>query len=287
MLKLKDIWILTKQAAISWNEDNATVLAAALAYYTLFSLAPVILITIALAGSLFGEEAVKGQIVDQIQNLVGASSANAVENMIERASNPRTGLLTTIFSIIILLFASTNAFLNLKHSLNLIWSTQSPVKNWVFRIILDRLLSFSLIIFLGFFLILSLIFDAGIVGFRNFLSFFVSNQLLLYLLQLANFIVSLSLTTLMFLLIFKYLPDTKISWKDVWLGSVMCSFLFTLFKLLIAFYLGKSKIGTLFGGASSFIIILIWVYYSAQLLLFGAEFTKNYATSYGSRKKQE
>jgi membrane protein len=281
LMNLKTVWRLLKETFSEWSQDKAERLAAALAYYTVFSLAPLLVIVIAIAGSVFGEEAARGQIVAQIQGLVGSQGAQFIQTAIQNASKPKAGTIASIISVVVLLFGASWVFGGLQDALNTIWEVQPKPGRGVIAIIRSRFLSFTMVLVIGFLLLVSLVISAALTAVINF----VGNALpgLHSGWQLVNFILSFVVIMLLFALIYKVLPDVKITWKDVWIGAAMTSLLFTIGKLLLGLYLGNGSFGSSYGAAGSLVIILAWVYYSAQILFFGAEFTKVYARRYGSQ----
>jgi membrane protein len=282
---LKNLLSLIRKSFSSWRDNNAIILAAALSYYALFSLAPILLIIILIAGTILGEQTVKSEIISEVQNIFGEKSAETVSKMIEKNRQPDKGYVATVISIIVLFFASTNLFKNLKKILNIIWDVSSTSRHWIFRQIFDRLLSFLMVLIFGFFFLVTFIIDTGLIGFGEFVRPILPQFAFTYLLETANFLFSVLFMSIIFAIIFKMLPETNVAWKDVFLGAVLTAILFSIGKMLIGFYLGRSRIDTIFGGASSLIVILIWVYYSAQLMFFGAEVTRNYAFQFGSHKE--
>ena len=276
---------LLKETVREWLEDGANRLAAALAYYTTFSLAPLLILLIAIAGLVGGREAAQNQTMAQVQDLLGADGREFVESMIESASRPETGLAATFIGAVTLLFGALGVFGELQNSLNTIWEVKpKPAKNLldgIRRFVIKRLLSFTMVLGIGFLLLASLVISAAIAA----LGEYISNRWLMadFWLQLLNFAISFVVITLLFAMLFKFLPEIKIAWKDVWLGAMVTSALFSLGKFFIGLYLGRSQVGNTFGAAGSLAILLIWVYYSAQILFFGAEFTQVYSSRYGSR----
>ena len=268
-----------------WREDNATRLAAALAYYTTFSLAPLLVLVIAIAGLVGGREAAQSQTMAQVEDLLGADGREFVQGMIESASHTRTGQIATFIGAVTLLFGALGVFGELQNSLNTIWEVKpKPAKNWldgIKRFVIKRLLSFTMVLGIGFLLLASLILSAALSAMGEY----IGNRWPLadFWLGLINFLISFIVITLLFAMIFKFLPEIKIAWKDVWLGAAVTSSLFSLGKFLIGLYLGRSEVGNTFGGAGSLAILLIWIYYSAQILFLGAEFTQVYANRYGSK----
>jgi len=280
-VRIKTIISLLRETFTEWNEDKASRLAAALAYYTVFSLAPVLIIAIAIAGAVFGEEAARGEIVTQIQGLVGRDGAKFIETAIEGANKPRAGTIASLISIAVLLFGASGLFAQLQDSLNTIWEVQPKPGRGLIGILRDRFLSFTMVLGVGFLLLVSLVLSAGLSALVNFLGSLL--PAIGALLQLANFVLSFAVTTLLFGLIYKVLPDVKIAWSDVWSGAIVTSLLFSIGRFALGLYLGNSSFGSTYGAAGSVVIILVWVYYAAQILFFGAEFTQVYARRYGSR----
>lgn len=289
MTMLKRAAKLLQETFRQWGEDNATRLAAALAYYTIFSIGPLLIIVIAIAGLLGGREAAQTQAMGQVQALLGVQGRQFIQSMIESASHKSTGLTATIIGFITLSFGALGAFNELQSSLDTIWGVKlRPIKKFTERIkrfAVNRLLSFSLVLAIGFLLLASLVVSAILSAFGAYLSEIWSIPGTW--LKVLNFVISFGITTFLFAMIFKLLPDVKIAWKDVWLGAAVTSVLFNLGKFLIGFYLGHSNVNNMFGAAGSLAILLIWIYYSAQILFFGAEFTKVYIEQYGSKVKLE
>ena len=273
---------LLKQTWREWREDNASRLAAALAYYTTFSLAPLLVVVIAIAGLLGGRDAAQNQAMGQVEGLLGAQGRIFVQEMIQNASKPATGIMATILGTATLLFGALGVFGELQGSLNTIWEVKpEPAKNFVDgvkRFLMGRILSFTLVLGIGFLLLASLVVSAALAALGNYIGGL--NLFSEAILNLLNFVISFVVITVLFMMIFKLLPQVQIAWKDVWLGAAVTSLLFNLGKLLIGFYLGQSSVGNTFGAAGSLAILLIWIYYSAQILFLGAEFTQVYAKQY-------
>ena len=276
---------LVREAFSEWKEDNASRLAAALAYYTTFSITPLLVLVIAIAGLMGGQEAVHNQVMAQIGDLMGNEGKAFVEDMLISASQPRKGLLASSLGIVALLFGALGVFAELQNSLNTIWEVKpKPVKELkqsIWRFIRQRILSFSLVLTIGFVLLASLAVNAALSAFGNML--LNTAEFPVWLSQVFNLLVSFVVITLLFALMFKFLPDAEIAWRDVWLGAAVTSLLFNLGKFAIGFYLGRSSVSSTFGAAGSLVVILIWVYYSAQIFFFGAEVTQVYANELGSR----
>ena len=273
-------WDVLKQTGAEWIDDRVPRLGAALAYYTVFSIVPLLVIIIAIVGLVFGEEAAQGQIFDQIAAMVGDKSASALQEMIQRADEPSTGVISTVIAVATLLFGATGVFSELQDSLNTIWGVQPKEGRGVWGILQDRFLSFMAILGTGFLLLVSLVLNAALSAFGKWFGGWLPAPE--FVLQALDFIISLSVITGLFAMMFKLLPDAKIAWRDVAVGAALTALLFTVGKFGIGLYLGKSDVGTAYGAAGSLVVVLVWVYYSTQILLFGAEFTQVYANTYGS-----
>jgi membrane protein len=274
---MKGVFGMLKQAARDWSEDDAPQLGAALAYYTIFSIAPLLLIAITIAGLFFGEEAVRGQIVDQIDHVVGRSGAETVQEMLKSARKPETGSIAGIVGFVTLLIGASGVFNQLRNALNKVWEVPTPKTKGILGLIKQRFASFMMILVIGFLLLVSLILSAGLSAMGG--AFGAAGPVL----QLVNFVVSFAVVTLLFAAIFKILPDTDIEWRDVWFGAGLTSVLFVIGKYAIGLYLGKSSVASAHGAAGSLVVLLVWVYYAAQILFFGAEVTQVYASNHGSR----
>jgi len=280
-MKPKETFSLLKATAFEWLDDQAPTLGAALAYYTVFSLAPLLIISIALAGLVFGAEAAQGQIFDQLRGLLGDASGKAMQEIVQSASaEPKAGVVATVIGFVTLLFGASGAFGQLQASLNIIWGVQPKPGRGILGIIRDRSLSFGFILVVGFLLLVSLLLTAGIA--------FVGKQFgamvpgMEALIQILNSILSLAVITLLFGMMFKILPDANIAWRDVWIGAFITALLFTLGKFALGFYLGRSGVASSYGAAGSLIVLLLWVYYSSQIVFFGAEFTHVDANRFGA-----
>ncbi len=279
-MKLKDIFPLLKETFQEWQEDKSSRLAAALAYYTVFSLAPLLVIAIAIAGAIFGEEAARGEIVGQIQGLVGNQGAEVIEAAINNANKPDTSSIASLISVVVLFFGASGVFAQLQDALNTIWEVQAKPGRGVKYFIKKRLLSFSAVFGIGFLLLVSLLVSAVLSALSHYLSNILPGGDFIW--QIFNFIISFAVITSLFAVIYKYLPDVKIKWGDVWTGAIITSLLFTIGKFALGLYLGRGSFGSTYGAAGSLIVLLAWVYYSAQILFFGAEFTQVYARRFGS-----
>jgi membrane protein len=270
----------------SWNEfstDKAPRLAAALAYYTAFSIAPVIVVVVAVAGLVWNREAVQGQLDNQIRGLVGTDAATAIQEMVASANRPDAGIVATIIGVATLVLGAAGVFGQLQDALNTVWGVQPTSASGIrgiFYMLRSRFISFTMVLGIGFLLLVSLVIST-ILGALN--GWIVSRlPLSETLLQLINFGISFVVITLLFAVIYKVLPDAKIRWKDVWVGAAVTSLLFSIGKFLIGLYLGSSSIASSYGAAGSFVVLLVWIYYSAFIFLLGAEFTQVYARKFGS-----
>lgn len=269
-------WHLIKAAVSSWVDDFAPSMGAALSYYTVFSLAPMLLIVIGVAGLVFGADAARGEIVGQLRGMMGEQGAVAVEELLKSASDPGKGILATIIGFVTLLVGATAVFAELQSSLDRIWRTPAPTnENGIWGIIRTRFLSFGLILGLGFLMIVSLVLSAALAAMGTWFGGFMGDWELI--LQAVNFVVSFGVVTLVFAAIYKFMPHARIDWPNVWVGAVVTALLFTVGKFLIGLYIGKSGVASGFGAAGSFAVLLVWVYYSAQIFLLGAEFTWVYS----------
>jgi membrane protein len=280
-----DLSTLLKLAYQGWAADNASRLSAALAYYTIFSLAPLLVIVIAIAGLVWDAGAVRTQVLSQVQSLVGAEGAEFVAGLMTNTGSPGEGILALVIGILTLLFGALGVFNELHNSLNIIWNVRVEKPKGFLqslkKVVLDRLLSFTMILGIGFLLLVSLVVTAGLSATQKTLG--EAFPIPEFLLQIVNLIISVGVITVLFALIFKFLPDVRVAWRDVWMGAFVTSLLFSLGKTLIGLYLGNSAVGSTFGAAGSLVLLLLWIYYSAQILFFGAEFTQVYANQYGSK----
>ncbi|MEG4282318.1 YihY/virulence factor BrkB family protein [Microcoleus sp. A006_D1] len=279
-MNLKTVISLLKETFTEWQEDKAPTLAAALAYYTVFSLAPLLIIVIAIAGLVFGADAAQGQIVTQLQSLIGKDGAQTVQELILKASEPKSGMIATLVGIATLLWGASNVFTNLKEALNTIWNVSPPPGRGIWGFFQDRVLSFAMILGIGFLLLVSLVISAVLAAVSYWLNGLLHLPVGIW--QIVDFAISFGVVTLLFALIYKLLPDVDLAWNDVWIGAAITSVLFTIGKSLIGVYLGGSGIASTYGAAGSFVIILLWINYSAQILFLGAEFTQVWANRYGS-----
>ena len=277
----KPIYHLLRATYTAWTNDKVPRMGAALAYYTLFSLAPLLVIAIAIAGFVFGKDAVQGRITSEIQGLIGPESAHAVQTMIQSAHKPVHGLFAGIFGIILLLLGASGVFTEMQDAMNTIWKVDTTSKTGVWNLVKGRFLSFGMVLGIGFLLLVSLLLSAALTAAATYASGFL--PIPPAALHAMDFLFSLFFIGALMALIFKLLPDVRVPWSDVWVGAVLTSLLFTIGKFLIGFYIGHSVTMSAYGAAGSVVIILAWIYYSAELLYFGAEFTHVYSIRCGSQ----
>jgi membrane protein len=274
------VWSLLGQTFAEWQEDRAPRLGAALAYYTVFALAPGLILIIALAGLVLGKEAAQGQIITQVQYLAGAAGAEAVRAAIESARNAGGSLLATALGVVTLLFGLWGVFGELQDALNTIWGVTTTPGRGVLGVVKKRFWSFTMVVGIGFLLLVSLAASAWLAALGKFFS-----RLLPFpaaMMEATNALLSFGIITFMFAVIYKLLPDVKLAWRNVWTGAAVTAILFTIGKTVIGLYLGRSTVASVYGAAGSLIVILLWVYYSAQIVFFGAEFTKVYSRRFAT-----
>ena len=281
---IKKIWHLIKTTVIAWSDDYAPSMGAALAFYTLFSIAPLLLIVLSITGFVFGAEAARGEIAGQLQNLMGEQSALTVQALLQNVNKPSDGAVATIIGILLLLVGATSVFGELQSALDRIWrAPERPIASGIIAFLRSRLLSFGIIFGIGFILMVSLIFNAALSAISQWSSLQFKQWFII--LNGVNIVFGFVMTTAMFALIYKYIPSVKIRWGEVWIGALITAILFTAGKFLIGLYMTTSAVASGFGAAGSVVALLVWVYYSAQIFLLGAEFTWAYSTIYGSRSK--
>lgn len=281
---MKKYLTLFKQTFTEFSEDKVPRLGAALAYYTIFSIAPLLLIAIAIAGVAFGKAEAQRQIVQQLNGAMGPASAHAIEEMLANAAKPKSGIIAGIIGVITLLMGASGVFGQLKDALNTIWDVKPDKKGGVMKMIKDRFLSFAMVAGVGFLLLVSLVLDTAIAAMGSYAAHHMVGGEALW--QAVQLVFSFCVITVLMAMIFRFLPDLKIEWRDVWLGAALTSLLFVIGKFALGIYFGKSAVGSSYGAAGSLVIVLLWVYYSAQILLFGAEFTQVYARAHGSLQHQ-
>ncbi|WP_245220201.1 YihY/virulence factor BrkB family protein [Pusillimonas caeni] len=282
-MRPRDYYDLTRNSIRAWQDDYASSLGAAIAFYTAFSIAPLMIIIIAVAGFVWGEEAVRGQLIHQLGDIVGNDAAAGIQALIRDADRPSQGLTATLISAGVLIWGSTRVFAELQTALDRIWEVPKTQRvQGIWRTIRARLLSFGLVLGLAFLLLVSLVVTTGLAALGAWAgSFFPGMETVL---QLANTVITFAITTVLFAMIFKFMPQARIAWRDVWIGALVTAVLFEIGKLLIGMYVGKSTSISVLAAAGSLIILLIWVYYAAQVFLLGAEFTWIYARHYGSHR---
>ncbi|KAF2334926.1 YihY/virulence factor BrkB family protein [Flavobacterium daemonense] len=285
-MKIKDIfsktWFLLKNTFLEFNDDNAIKLSAALAYYTIFALPPLLIIIITICGVFFGEEAVTGELYGQINGLVGNGAASQIQEAIKNVQLSGDNVFATVFGVVMLLIGASGVFAEIQSSINFIWGLRAKPDKGVKKFIQNRLMSFSMIVSVGFLMLVSLFISTTLDLLSTRLKVYFPESTV-YLFYVINIIIVLASISTLFAIIFRTLPDGKIRWKDAFIGSGVTALLFMIGKFAIGLYLGNSTVASVYGAAGSVIIILVWVYYSAIILYFGAEFTKVYAKSYGGK----
>ncbi|MGF1586400.1 MAG: YihY/virulence factor BrkB family protein [Bacteroidales bacterium] len=271
---------LIKEAVLSWNRDDPWRLSAVVAYYAILSLPGLLVVIISVVGYFWGADMVEGELYDQMENAMGAKTAEGVLSIFESAREGDQTLISTLISIGGLLFGATGVFYHLQVSLNKVWGIQPDPKSAIIRYLLDRVRSFGFVLAIAFLLLMSFVISALLSAVQEYLGTWFP-EISLYFVQLMNLIIPLAVITALFALIFKYLPDAYIKWKTVWIGAFITSFLFTIGKELLSFYFSETSPGNMYGAAGSIIIVLLWVTYSCLILLFGAEFSWVYSERYG------
>ncbi len=278
--RLHEYWSAAREIIDEYGNDKVPKLAAALSYYTVFSLAPMLVICIALAGFIFGQDAAQGRIATELSDLFGREAATMIQAAIQKTAQTQGGMLATILSIVVLAISAVAAFIELQDSLDIIWKVRAKPGQALWGFVRNRLISFALIVALGFLLLVSLVVSAALNALQDYLS--ARLPIAPMLLDLLNNVITLGVIFVLFSMIYKILPDVQLSWKDVRMGSLVTTVLFIAGKYLIGLYLGRGSVGSTYGAAGSLAIIFVWVYYSAQILFLGAEFTYVYACRYGS-----
>ena len=285
-MKVRNFWSLLKETFAEWQRDKVDRMAAALAYYTLFSIAPLLVIAVAVAGAVFGQEAARGEVVAQIQGLLGKAGAEVVQTALANTQNPEAGhgIVPSIISTLALIFGASGVFIQLQDSLNAVWNVEESPQAGVKAVVRKRIFSFAMVITIGFILMVSLVVSAALSALSAFTNHLFTALESLW--RLVNLGISLGVFTFLFALIYKYLPDINIAWKDVLVGAFFTSILFSIGKELLGFYLGNGSFGSAYGAAGSVVTVLAWIYYSVQIMLFGAEFTQVYTRRYGSHRER-
>ncbi|MES1159773.1 MAG: YihY/virulence factor BrkB family protein [Bacteroidota bacterium] len=280
MKKIPIYWKVIKKSALEFDKDNAFKLSASLSYSTIFAMGPLLIVVISLAGIFWGQSAVEGRVYEQIRGLVGVKAAIQIQDIIKNIQQSRHTVTGAIIGGVVLIIGATGVFTEIQGSINYMWSIQAkPKKGWL-KLIMNRLLSFSLIVAFGFISMVALVINSLMDLLSNYLKTYFSN-FTIYFFYGINLLLTLAAVIILFTIIFKVLPDAIIRWKDAFIGACFTGLLFILGKFLIGLYLGNSNFGVMYGAAASIMVILVWVYYSSIILFFGAEFTKVYATDYG------
>ncbi len=280
-MRLKALWELLRDSGAKWSKDSVPRLGASLAFYTLLSVTPLLVIVTAILGAAFGPEVARAQLVHEIRDMVGESGAGTIEMLLASADKPTTGTFASIASLVMLLFGAAGVFSELQDSLNLIWGVESGVGGAVWRIVKARLLTFGMVLLVGFLLLLTVVVStalAGLIGYAGGRWPHLAGWL-----HGVDFLASLAVITVLFALLYKVLPEVSIAWRDVWLGAAVTALLFTVGKVLIGLYLARSGVASAYGAAGSLAVFLIWIYYSAQVFYFGAELTAVHANRRGSK----
>lgn len=280
-MNLQTFYRISKKSVMAWLDDYAPSMGAAISYYTVFSIAPLMIIVIAVAGFVWGREAVQGEIVGQLSGLLGREGAQGVQALIESANQPTKGLVATAISVVVLLIGATTVFAELQSSLDRIWQApKAPPVSGIWAMLRSRLLSLGFILGLGFLLLVSLVSSAALAAVGSWAGALLPGwETLLFVI---NIVFSIGIATILFAMIFKVMPQAKVGWRDVWTGAFVTAVLFEAGKWLISLYIGKSSVTSSFAAAGSLVVLLVWVYYSAQIFLLGAEFTWVYANEHGS-----
>src|SRR5450432_122994 len=272
---------VVKETASGWDEDNVARLAASLAYYTLLSIAPLIILAVAVAGLAFGQDAAREHIGGELASVVGGGAASAIQSIAKNAHTPGTGSFSIVVGVVVLLFGASGVFGELQSALNTVWDVTPKPGRGIWGLVKDRFFSFSLVVGVAFLLLVSLVVSTALTWVGQVFASSLPGGAVVW--QALNFCISLAVVTALFALMFKTLPDVHIKWRDVWVGAGVTAALFTLGKFLLGLYLGSAGVSSAYGAAGSIVALVIWVYYSSQVLLVGAEFTEVYARLYGSR----
>lgn len=281
---MKTVFEMLKDSFTAWSQDKAILYAAALAYYTIFSIAPLLVIAISIAGLVFGEASAQKEVFQEIENMVGAQGADAIKGFISNSSKPSGNIIAIIIGVVVMLLGSSMVFNQLQEALNLIWEVPPEESGGLKKLIMKKVRGVLMVFGVGVLLLVVLVINTAISMIQTFMTNIEGMPNISSVWNVVNLVVFLGLLTLIFALVFKILPDVKIMWKDVWIGAAVTALLFNIGKYLIVFYLTHSSPGSTYGAAGSLVVLLLWVYYSAQIFLFGVEFTKVYARRYGSLK---
>ncbi|MGI8989098.1 MAG: YihY/virulence factor BrkB family protein [Bryobacteraceae bacterium] len=274
-MRADQVWPLLKETFKKWNDHDAPRLGAALAFYTILSLAPLVMIVIAIVSLVFGKDAAQNQISGQLSGLLGQSGADAVKTMLASSHKASSGAIASIIGIVTLLLGASGVCGELRASLNKMWDAKPSGGSGIVAMIKERSFAFGMVLAIGFLLLVSMVVSAALATLGKYASGILPIPAIA--LEILNFLVSFGVITVLFALIYKYVPNVKIDWEDVWIGAIATALLFTIGKLLIGLYLGKAGIGSAYGAAGSLVAVIVWVYYSAQIFFFGAEFTQVHA----------
>lgn len=280
--RLKSFWSLLRETFNQWNEREPFNNSIIIAYYTIFSLPGLLVIVINVAGYFYDKKEVTKEITGQVGAMIGGDTATDVQAIIDKATESKGTIISSILGVATMLFGATGVFYQLQQILNKMWEVKPKPKQKILKLIRDRVFSFGLILAVGFLLLVSLVISAGLSALSNWASGYISDNFTV-IFKVADFIVSLGVVTLLFASIYKFLPDAKISWRDVWIGALMTSVLFVITKFALGLYFGKSDPGSTYGAAGSIVLIMLWVSYAGIILLFGAEFTQVFANRYGKK----
>lgn len=279
-MQIRDLWPMAKETAKDWSDDDASTLAAALAYYALLSLAPLMIISIGVAGWFLGPEAARGRVAGELGGIVGGEAAQGIQAIVASAQEPKQGAIGALVGIVTLFFGASGVFGQLQTSLNAIWEVKPRTDRGFVGQLRDRFFSFTMVLGVAFLLLVSLVLSSALSSLGNVLSDTLPGGATMW--QVINFGLSFVIVTLLFGMIFKVIPDAKVQWRDVWLGAAVTALLFTIGKQLLGLYLGKAAVGSAYGAAGSIVALVVWVYYAAQILFLGAEFTQVQARRRGA-----
>ncbi len=281
---LKMLWSLLRQTMSAWSEHEAPRQGAALAFYTILSLAPLVILVISMVAFVFGHTEAENQLLSQVESMVGQQGSDTVKEMLKQAQKPASGIVASIIGIITLLIGASGVFGELQSALNKIWNVRTANGSGAWGVIQERFFSFGMVLAVGFLLLVSLVISTALAAVGKF--FGGALPMPEFVLGAMNFIISLGGTVVLFALMFRFVPSTKIAWSTVWRGAAVTGLLFTVGKLLIGLYLGKAAVGSAYGAAGSLVVVIVWVYYSAMIFLFGAEFTRVLETSGGDKNAE-
>jgi membrane protein len=269
---MREVWETIKETISDWSDDNGSRLAAALAYYALLSLAPLLVIAVAVSGFFFGTDAARGKVATELGGIVGNEAAQSIQALVSNAQSPTKGLVGTIVGVVTLFFGASGVFGELQSSLNTVWEVKAKPGRGLWGEVQHRFFSFTMVLGVAFLLLVSLVLSSILSAFGTFFAGLLPGGEVLW--QIVNFFISLAIVAVLFAVIFKYVPDATIKWRDVWWGGTVTAVLFTIGKFALGLYLGKAAVGSAYGAAGSIIALVVWVYYASQIFLLGAEFTQ-------------